>query len=561
MESENWNPRTNQTTPTPSEDDNQHLTNHPEYLSFLQLNCHNRYDSTLSILNTELTHVASLFQEPWTNPFDWLPPMHRNWHRYTPRSTPSNHNERPRACIYINRNIPTHQIHYLLSWITINNIHPSIPKITLLSLYNTPTKFEGLPLLQEWLNNTSRRDTPCFIMMDSNLHHCLWNPPHYWHTHPESKHLIKMCGKKGFTIISPKQVPTFMGPAGRPTTIDLTWANHITRHLHPTTSTRINNHTSKHQPILTRIHPPALGPKQEARNLAVTLGKLDHKILLQSLQEKLRADPPCPLDTNTSCIKQSTENLTEAVFSEFESQGKWVITNQAQMKPWWNTTILNPLVKERNKARRAMLKLKTQDAKLQYYCHQEIFQQKVWKLKTLHWRKFLADKEPEHAFQAYRFTKERSTNKISTLKDSEGNLATKMTEKANTLSEGTSHIPTDADLSNIPPLPAPPDPQPFPPIAEDKVVRAINKLPGKKAAGPDRIPNELLKIANKTLTPYLSPLFNACLQKHHFPKQWKQAITVIIKKAAKDDYTNPNAYLPIALLNTLGKLLEKIIND
>ncbi|MBW0504749.1 hypothetical protein O181_044464 [Austropuccinia psidii MF-1] len=33
------------------------------------------------------------------------------------------------------------------------------------------------------------------------------------------------------------------------------------------------------------------------------------------------------------------------------------------------------------------------------------------------------------------------------------------------------------------------------------------------------------------------------------------------KKAAKEDYSNPNSYLPIALLSTLGKIFERIINN
>ncbi|MBW0564696.1 hypothetical protein O181_104411 [Austropuccinia psidii MF-1] len=93
MASETWDPMANQTTPTPSEDDNQQLTDHPNTLSLFQLSCHNRYDSTLSVLNTELTYVALLLQEPWTNPYNWLPPAHKNWHRSTPRSTPTNCNE------------------------------------------------------------------------------------------------------------------------------------------------------------------------------------------------------------------------------------------------------------------------------------------------------------------------------------------------------------------------------------------------------------------------------------------------------------------------------------
>ncbi|MBW0532779.1 hypothetical protein O181_072494 [Austropuccinia psidii MF-1] len=46
-----------------------------------------------------------------------------------------------------------------------------------------------------------------------------------------------------------------------------------------------------------------------------------------------------------------------------------------------------------------------------------------------------------------------------------------------------------------------------------------------------------------------------------YPSNWKESQTAIIRKSAKDDYTNPRAYRPIALLRTLGKLLEKVINN
>ncbi|MBW0531346.1 hypothetical protein O181_071061 [Austropuccinia psidii MF-1] len=98
-----------------------------------------------------------------------------------------------------------------------------------------------------------------------------------------------MCRRKGFTLISPKQVPTFMGPTGRPTTIDLTWANHIARHLHPETSTRLKNHLSDHQPIMTKIKPPDSGPRQEAKHLSVTIRHFSHLY-----RESLALTPSAP---------------------------------------------------------------------------------------------------------------------------------------------------------------------------------------------------------------------------------------------------------------------------
>ncbi len=42
-------------------------------------------------------------------------------------------------------------------------------------------------------------------------------------------------------------------------------------------------------------------------------------------------------------------------------------------------------------------------------------------------------------------------------------------------------------------------------------------------------------------------------------KLFRESITVVLRKPAKGDYTQPKSYRPIALLNTLGKALEKIM--
>ncbi|MBW0503837.1 hypothetical protein O181_043552 [Austropuccinia psidii MF-1] len=59
---------------------------------------------------------------------------------------------------------------------------------------------------------------------------------------------------------------------------------------------------------------------------------------------------------------------------------------------------------------------------------------------------------------------------------------------------------------------------------------------------------------------HLLYLYNVCLQQGNYPSIWKETRTAIIRKAAKEDYTDPNAYRPIALLDTLGKLFKNIIN-
>ncbi|MBW0476093.1 hypothetical protein O181_015808 [Austropuccinia psidii MF-1] len=98
-------------------------------------------------------------------------------------------------------------------------------------------------------------------------------------------------------------------------------------------------------------------------------------------------------------------------------------------------------------------------------------------------------------------------------------------------------------------------------VPPEEIQQAIENLPNKKAAGSDTIPNELLKLAAQQLWPVLMPLFNTCLARGHYPTLWKTSLTASIQKANKEDYSNPSAYQPIAFLNTLSKLFEKIINN
>jgi len=54
---------------------------------------------------------------------------------------------------------------------------------------------------------------------------------------------------------------------------------------------------------------------------------------------------------------------------------------------------------------------------------------------------------------------------------------------------------------------------------------------------------------------------NTCIYLEHWPSHFKQFSTIIIPKPNKQTYGNPKSFCPIILLNTLGKLIEKVITD
>jgi hypothetical protein len=99
-------------------------------------------------------------------------------------------------------------------------------------------------------------------------------------------------------------------------------------------------------------------------------------------------------------------------------------------------------------------------------------------------------------------------------------------------------------------------PQDFPDIL---LKRELEKLPNKKALGPDRIANEVLKEVYKELAPYLVEVFTAVVYLRYYPKIEKSITTVALYKDGKADYSFINSYHPIALKNIIVKVYKKFL--
>jgi len=87
---------------------------------------------------------------------------------------------------------------------------------------------------------------------------------------------------------------------------------------------------------------------------------------------------------------------------------------------------------------------------------------------------------------------------------------------------------------------------------------ALKACSNVSAPGSDHITWRHLKLilANYSCAVGILSLANACLSLQHWPRHFKKSVSVIILKPA---YDTPKAFRPIVLLNTLGKLIEKMI--
>jgi len=92
----------------------------------------------------------------------------------------------------------------------------------------------------------------------------------------------------------------------------------------------------------------------------------------------------------------------------------------------------------------------------------------------------------------------------------------------------------------------------------DEVHEAIRGLKVRKPPGPNGLPNRALKHLPKRAVSLLAHIFNAVISTHHFPPTWKHARVISILKPWKYP-AQPSSYRPISLLDTIGKLFEKIL--
>ena len=96
------------------------------------------------------------------------------------------------------------------------------------------------------------------------------------------------------------------------------------------------------------------------------------------------------------------------------------------------------------------------------------------------------------------------------------------------------------------------------PFTQAYLANALKTVNYKSAPGEDTIPYRAMKELPEEAKAQLLNIYNTCLARGYFPKDWKTATGKMIKKPnkPKDD---PGSYRPIGLLNCLSKTLEKLI--
>ncbi|KAL4121985.1 hypothetical protein QTP88_014400 [Uroleucon formosanum] len=98
-----------------------------------------------------------------------------------------------------------------------------------------------------------------------------------------------------------------------------------------------------------------------------------------------------------------------------------------------------------------------------------------------------------------------------------------------------------------------------PPITTEEARLVVSRLSMGKATGLDGIPNEMLSlIANRSSNIFVK-MYNRCLSESVFPVRWKRARLLLLHKGPDKPVSNPSSFRPLCMLDTTGKLFERIL--
>jgi Reverse transcriptase (RNA-dependent DNA polymerase) len=101
--------------------------------------------------------------------------------------------------------------------------------------------------------------------------------------------------------------------------------------------------------------------------------------------------------------------------------------------------------------------------------------------------------------------------------------------------------------------------RPHAPVTITEIADALGPTSNNSTPGPSGHNYKLVKWAFAASPERFQALFEACLQAGHHPRSWKLATIAVVPKPSKEDYSLPKCYRPVALLECLGKLLEKVV--
>ncbi|KAJ5876528.1 uncharacterized protein N7529_002112 [Penicillium soppii] len=506
-------------------------------------------------------------QEPWENPYSdtTYHPLKQTHELLFPSSAETG--GKSRVCIYISKRFGTEWTHHAHSAFCqeVRFLSPTLGMLRVLNIYNECGTTSTVEMLHELLNPRDQ----IILLGDFNLHHPAWGGIDS-RQDPGSDKLIELCDAADLDLwLEPGTITRDQN--GDQTTIDLFFGSPTLTDRLVVCEVAMDCHAdSDHLPIRVIVDietPPP--PNNTKRRLWKVM---DTEKLEKFVTQNLTSLRSWALDTPRQ-IDDAVEQLINIIQRGVEESTPWANPSPQANRSW--TKECGEAVKE---SRRQFRRYRSTHSADDWETYRVARNQKGRIIKSAlrkGFRKFIeeaVEQGPQGLWRVSKWARNRGQQqqgsvmpalRSANINDNNDIFAETDAAKVETLRSAFFPRPPDADLSDIANS-RQRAPFPMPAITESEVRAALKRAPPDKAPGIDTLPNKVWKVlsqgsSERRFIPIITAIFDACLTIGYNPKHFQTSVTVTLRKAGPRDYRVPKSYRPVALLNTLVKILEAII--
>ena len=412
---------------------------------------------------------------------------------------------------------------------------------TVANIYNRPARRNAA--VESFVKVVPALPNLAVVQGDFNLHLPLWDSS-VQRGSETALALYSALSEASMNLLNDEDEPTWSNGRGSTSVIDLLFLSDHLCALEPVIEMSLENRGRSDHVLITCLFRSQL-PRPGKPYIAKDSEEEDEYCFF--LGATLTSIPDLGSDLDT---KDTGEFLSRLFTDKWKSLAKTLITSRPHGASWWNEEC--QIYRDAYNLVRSKENLKAYNAVMRK-AHNAFFEEKIAIM--------MAIKKP---WEGVRWTRPRPPPPYSTIQvggappSSVEDLFDIMHDQ---FSKASKHSPSEDDardlLHGLSPMP----PRAFPPFSTQEVLDAIALTGSNLAPGPDGISWELLKRAFQVqgAPKGTCHLFNCIRSSGRWPMWFKQSLCVIIPKLNKASYNVPKAFRPISLLNTIGKLLTKVI--
>ncbi|KAF8689725.1 hypothetical protein AX14_003194 [Amanita brunnescens Koide BX004] len=404
---------------------------------------------------------------------------------------------------------------------------------SLINVYNPPKTNNAA--IHSLLSVLPRLDDVLVIEGDFNLHSGIWDPSRV-SSPPLPTQLFNKLSDASFGLVNDDGAPTWTNRRGSFSVIDLVFINDALAPLFPDVFVNLEGRGRSDHALISLI----FGTTDHWGRPYIPSGEEEEDQFVTDLASSIR--------TRSALlnVSEATGLIADDILDSWNRNAKAPRIGGKSIS-WWTAacqqakdTYLASRTRENQRAYDAVTKAARMD----------FFNRKIDQMT--------ANDSP---WEGVRWTKPRPPPKFSTiLRD--GRPIPDVETLFDTMHAhfSTSTAAEHVSWAAIDKIPQRPE-RSFPLISLKELWDALRPTTNSSAPGPDHVTWRHLKLALSIpdTDAALVRLYNNVCREGIWPSHFKDSYSVIIPKPNKPDYTIPKAYRPIALLNTMGKLLTKIL--